>query len=84
MSEKKDAPRECEMHTVNCVCDHCGCSLNNRTRIWVWNEHFGCSRTHVQLAQATTNRFANREDGLNPKKVIIDEFTPEEREIDLL
>ncbi len=52
---KTDAPREVEVHTVNCLCDHCGKSLNSVPKIWIWNEHFGCSRDHVQRAQASTN-----------------------------
>ena len=56
MTDKKDIPREAEIVTVNCFCDHCKCSLDNRKTVWVWNEHFGCSRNHVQLAQAATNR----------------------------
>lgn len=50
-----DAPRETEMATVDCKCDHCGCSLNNRKTVWVWNEHLACSRDHAQRAQANTN-----------------------------
>lgn len=56
MHDKANAPREVEMTTVECHCDHCGQSLNRFSKIWVWNEHFGCSRDHAQLAQGTTNR----------------------------
>jgi hypothetical protein len=71
MNDKKsDAPRECEMHIVNCKCDYCGKSLDKLTRIWIWNEHFGCSRNCVQMAQAKTNRTFKQ--------------NVEERDIDLL
>jgi hypothetical protein len=55
MTDKKDVPREAEISTVDCKCDHCGKSLNRITKVWVWNEHFGCSRTCVQRAQGNTN-----------------------------
>lgn len=51
----KYPPREAEIATYNCVCDHCGTKLDRFKNIWVWNEHFGCSRDHVQRAQASTN-----------------------------
>jgi hypothetical protein len=49
-------PREVDLTVVGCKCDHCGISLDKLNRIWVWNEHFACSRDHVQRAQAQTNR----------------------------
>lgn len=54
------------MATVDCKCDYCGCSLNNRKTVWVWNEHLCCSRDHAQRAQAATNAEVFKRDGLYP------------------
>lgn len=51
--------REHENFTQACVCDHCGCSLDKYKTIWVWNEHFGCSRDHAQRAQGNANAIAS-------------------------
>ncbi len=58
-------PTEAELQTIDCKCDYCGCSLDRYSKIWVWNEHFACSRAHVQLAQGITNTLAQAE-----KKVV--------------
>ncbi len=55
-------PREVEMDTANCFCDHCGVLLDKRKRFWVWNEHFGCCKAHVQLAQGSANTSAEEKD----------------------
>ena len=65
------APRSAEIATVDCFCDHCGQSLDRLKVIWVWNEHFGCSRDHVQLAQGKTNReWLARQSESNPPNVL--------------
>lgn len=59
MKDRSDMPRESEMTTVDCKCDYCGCSLDRKTKIWTWNEHFGCTKDHVQKAQGITNALAS-------------------------
>lgn len=78
MRETKDVPKQVEMHTVNCKCDHCGKSLNSMTKIWAWNEHLGCCRECVQRAQGNTNSLAS----LKTFKQSVEKA--EERDIDLL
>lgn len=94
MSETKiDKPTESDMATIGCKCDFCGKKLDGLKKIWIWNEHFACCRDHAQRAQANTNAIKSVEafkrsypqlNGLKPKKAIVDEFTSEERDIDLL
>lgn len=73
--DRSDVPVEAEMCTVECFCDHCGKSLNKFNKIWVWNEHFGCSRDHVQRAQGNANALAS---------AAAFKRSVEERDIDLL
>lgn len=71
----KNTPRQAEIAVVDCFCDHvrCGKRLDKLKTIWVWNEHFACSRDHVQKAQGETNYMAS-----------VRATEIEERDIDLL
>lgn len=88
--DKANVPREVELHLVNCVCDHCGEKLDKLRSIWVWNEHFACSRSHAQLAQGETNkqkRLDEIEDERDEEEKLEEFFEMDEdvqREIDLL
>ncbi len=44
-------PREVEVTTINCICDSCGVKLDNYKKIWMQNEHFGCSKSCVTKSQ---------------------------------
>lgn len=53
---KAKPPRDVELNLVNATCDFCQTKLDGLKKVWVWNEHWACSREHVQRAQAATNR----------------------------
>lgn len=78
-AKKKDVPREVELALVDCFCDYCSDRLDNLKTIWVWNEHFCCSRDHCQRAQGRSNSFAADEKSF--KRSL---NKSEERDIDLL
>lgn len=82
-----DAPTESDISVVDCFCDHVGCGkrLDKLKSIWVWNEHFGCTRDHVQRAQANTNALASAASFKRSAFITTDHYEAKvERDIDLL
>lgn len=55
--KKISGPVKADMTVVNCRCDFCQKILG--ATVWIWNEHFACSRDHAERAQESTNALAS-------------------------
>ncbi len=47
MKAKLNVPRTMDNCLIDGKCEYCGTKFGTRPLIWVWNEHFGCSRQCV-------------------------------------
>jgi len=41
-------PKKVDNFTQGCTCENCGKALH-ATVIWIWEEHFGCSKSCVEI-----------------------------------